>query len=543
MNSLLSITNKAKTRLIAQDVMSTVTKWCIALAVVTLLIAVADRLGASPFLNWQLYLTGLGLACVLITVTTWALDKRTNVEVATEVDQKFGLRDRISSALACEETKNPFAATVIQDAHQVSEEANVQSKIPSAFPIKFPIESSWILFIGIAVGAVFISPQWNLFGNQTPSFQNPVIMTTESQVEESIDAVIDQISEETELSTSLEKELADLAELSSIDSDDPEAMRHEALRQMTDLQKQLDEMLQSEDALAFAEMSRRLKELQLPTDSETLPLIVALKKGDFGQAKKEFERLEERLNSETISEEERKNLEDALKQLAEQLQELSAANEALASALSAAGLDSALADNPEAAQKAIANATNLNDEQKKQLLEMLKTQQSASKKCENMAKECQNACQGSDKSKMAGELEQLEAIKNFCTKAQLAKRACQNAGNKMCNNPGLTGARGKGNGGANRVAETETSTVAERSPVKTGEGSIIARQLFHGGLLTTGDSESQVRETVLAERESAERAIADEQVPKRYHELLRHYFGQLEKLTESTDTDSDETSQ
>ena len=144
---------------------------------------------------------------------------------------------------------------------------------------------------------------------------------------------------------------------------------------------------------------------------------------------------------------------------------------------------------------------------------------------------------------MASQLDQLKALKSFCTKAQLAKKACQNAGNKMCSGQGRTGGAGKGNGGSNRIAETETSTVAERSPVMTGEGVIIARQLFHGVLLTTGDSVSQVRETVLAERERAERAIADEQVPRRYHELLRHYFGQLEKLTDSTDDDSGESTQ
>jgi len=95
---------------------------------------------------------------------------------------------------------------------------------------------------------------------------------------------------------------------------------------------------------------------------------------------------------------------------------------------------------------------------------------------------------------------------------------------------------------ANATLETETASVAERSPVQTLEGTIIARQLFEGGLLTTGESTAEVRERVLAQQRDAEQAIVDEEVPRRYHDLLRHYFGQLEQLTEPSDADDTDTS-
>ena len=59
--------------------------------------------------------------------------------------------------------------------------------------------------------------------------------------------------------------------------------------------------------------------------------------------------------------------------------------------------------------------------------------------------------------------------------------------------------------------------------------------MFNGGLITSGDSNAELREAVLLARKEAEQAITEEQVPRKYHDLLRHYFGQLEKLTETED--------
>ena len=88
----------------------------------------------------------------------------------------------------------------------------------------------------------------------------------------------------------------------------------------------------------------------------------------------------------------------------------------------------------------------------------------------------------------------------------------------------------------------ETSNVAYRSPVHSIDGTIIARQLFEVGLLTTSESIAAVRETVLTERRSVEQAITDEEVPRKYHDLLRHYFGQLEELTEPSVEETTESS-
>ena len=231
-----------------------------------------------------------------------------------------------------------------------------------------------------------------------------------------------------------------------------------------------------------------------------------------------------------------------MKKLGEQLAALENANEALSEAIAAAGMDPNLASDALAAANAIKGNKKLTEAQKKKLLEMLEAQKQAATVCKKMGAACKKCASGkpADFAEMAAATEQLDAMKMFMTKAEAAKSQCQQAYSGMCNKPGSgngfgTGGKGKGSGGKNSMTETETTRVANRSPVHTVEGSIIARQLFEGGLVTSGETIAAVRETVLSQQRSAQQAIAQEEVPRQYHDLLRHYFGRLEKLSNSSD--------
>jgi hypothetical protein len=157
-----------------------------------------------------------------------------------------------------------------------------------------------------------------------------------------------------------------------------------------------------------------------------------------------------------------------------------------------------------------------------------------------MGQGCKSCSKGKSGSAAASELEKMQAMEMFMTKAQMAKNACKKAG--ACMGQG-TGGMGKGNGGSNPVEATDTTMTAERTPVSTLEGTIIAKQLFEGGMLTASESTSAVKETVLTQSREAEQAITDEEVPRKYHDVLRHYFGQLEELTEPSKNDETQSSE
>lgn len=544
METLHTIVKRARFRLQLVLCMKSCAKLWAVLFLLVFLLAVVDRVGTAPFVAWDVTWIALAIITFGVFAVQWNRNSLSQIEAASEVDDRMHLRDRISSAIACEKKEgDPFYAALLQDALSIVETEKVQEKISQSFPITFPKELNAVVVLVLAVLLVQWSPQWGLWNSQSDESAPITVIASRENIEQSIESVLEQLGADETLSNTLEDELEALAATSAEEKGDPESLRREALRKITDLQKRLDELLQEDDAMTFEEMSRRMQALKLPSESDTLPLVAAMKNGDFDVAKKEFEKLQEKMESEELSEDERKELAKSLEELAKQLEKLASANESLASALSAAGMSGEFANNTDAAMKAIQNS-NLSEEQKKKLLELIKAQQQASKMCKKMSSSCKNCSGGKGDEAMASELAKLSTMQKFKTKAQLAKSACQNAAQGMCNKPGKgrTGGQGQGDGGQNPLKETQTTNVAKRSPVHTVEGTIVARQLFEGGLLTSGESTSSVKETVLTQRRKAEQAIADEEVPRKYHNLLRHYFGQLQKLTESSSDKTAESS-
>lgn len=543
MNKLRRIAQKAKVRMQFNTMLSCSARWFVLFAICLFAIAIVDRVGTTSLIPWNVLWSVFGGLCLAVLLVQWKVHAVTTIEAAADVDERLQLHDRVSSALSLPDDGTPFASALLSDAVQTVENKNVLALIPVHFPLTVPRQIQWVLLFAIASVVVLLSPQWGMFQRDSGEGMPTIASTTQEDIEATIDSVLEQMQEDQVLSEALEEELEDLASLSANNNVDPEQLRRDALRNMTDMQKRLEEMLQDENALAFEEVLKRMQGLQLPKKGSSLPLIAAMKNGNIKKAKKEFEKLQEKMNSEEFSKEEREELAKELEALAEQMQELADANDALSSALAAAGLNGALANNADAAKKAIQNAKNLNEAQKKKLLEMLEAQQKASKVCKNIGKGCKSCASGKQGKPATSELEKMQAMQMFKTKAEMAKNACQKAGSGMC--PGAspgTGGEGQGNGGENKTEKTDATLVAERTPVNTLEGAIIAKQLFEGGMLTSGESISAVKETVLSQSREAEQAITDEEVPRRYHDLLRHYFGQLEELTEPSSDDETDSS-
>ncbi|MEE2912563.1 MAG: hypothetical protein VX436_02025 [Planctomycetota bacterium] len=541
MDKLHNIANRARIRMQIGATLTNSVRWFICLSSIAFLLTLVDRSGEVSFLNWNTIWLTIGMFGLFVLLSRWLQSSISKIEAAIQVDHKMQLKDRISSAMVCAKRDDPFCDVIIEDALEITEKQNVYDSVPRHFPIELPKGTSWIIAIALLTLIIGWLPQWDLWSDQENDLQQASILPRVENIEASIDSVLEQLKQEESVSDSLQEELKELASLKSIESEDPELLRRDALRKMTDLQKKLDELMQDENAITFEEVSKRLQSLALPRDAETLPMIAAMKNGDFDHARKELEALQEQLNSSELTHEQKEELARALEELAKQFEKLASSSEALSSALSSAGLNSELAGNPDAAMKAIENASELNEEQKKKLLELLEAQKKANEMCEKMSEACKKCAQGDGSGAMASELEQLEAMKMFMTEAEVAKMACQNAARGMCPGEG-TGGAGQGNGGVNRVAQTDTSSIAQRSPVNTVEGAIIAKQLFEGGLLTSSESSATVRETVLAEERDVEQAIADEALPRKYHDLLRHYFGQLKELTETSVDDAEKNS-
>ncbi len=537
MNQLISIANTAARRMQLQETLSSATKFLFWIACTLAVVGVIDRLVSAPFIPWEFLGYVVASVWIVSIILFWKRSHYDRIQSAAEVDQRMKLHDRISSAIFCHARSDAYATVVLDDAIAIVNQEEVEKKLRNFFPVTFSSQWVWIGVLGVVFAIVLLTPQWNLF----PDGKNdsiPVVVADRVDIEASVDALVDDLQKDEILRDALSEEIEALDQASQLNVN-PTELRREALRKMTDLQKKLDNLLNDENALAYKETIRRLQSLELPRDEQTTKLAAALKSGNFSSAKQEAAKLQKKLESDQLSAEERKQLAESLKKLGEQLSALENANDSLSDALAAAGMDPNLSSDTLATENAIKSSEKLTEAQKKKLLEMLEAQKQAANACKKLGKACKK-CAGGNPNDFASMTEQLEAMKMFMTKAEAAKSQCQKAGKGMCSKPGSetgagTGGDGRGNGGKNNIKETETTRVASRSPVNTVEGSIIARQLFEGGMVTSGETNATIRETVLSGQRSAQEAIAQEEVPRQYHDLLRHYFGTLEKIAESSD--------
>jgi len=537
MNRLINIANTAARRMQLQETLASATTVLFWIVCTLAVIGIIDRIMSAAFIPWEFLMYVFTLGWMISAVLFWRRSRHDRFQSAAEVDQRMNLHDRIGSAISCHSREDAFATVVLDDAIAVVEEEEVEKKLRNFFPITFSSQWVWIAVLGVIFATVLMTPQWNLFPDGKDG-SIPVVVADRVDIEASVDALVEDLQEDETLRDALSEELSALDQAAQLDVS-PTELRREALRKMTDLQKKLDNLLNDENALAYKETVRRLQALELPRDEQTTKLASALKSGNFSKAQQEAAALQKKLESDQLSEEECKELAESLKKLGEQLSALENANAALSDALGASGMDPNLSSDALAAENAIKSSTKLTEAQKKKLLEMLEAQKQAAKACNKLGNACKK-CAGGNPSEFASMAKQLEAMKMFMTKAEAAKSQCQKAGMGMGNKPGNgmgagTGGNGRGSGGKNNIEETETTQVANRSPVHTVEGSIIARQLFEGGLVTAGETNAAVRETVLLGQRGAQEAIAQEEVPRQYHDLLRHYFGRLEKIADSSD--------
>lgn len=514
-------------------------------AAVFMVMAVSDRLGIESWIPWFIAGSTLAAAVAAGIIAVWHRSAVDELQAAAEVDRRFDLRERLSSAIACEHRTDAFAAALHRDASTAT--AAIAGTLSSKFPVRIP-QSIGIGVVLIGLSAIVLGTgQWGWFGGNGEGGIVPSVIPIRERVDASVDEVLAEMKDRDELSEELQEELQGLQDAVDLAGDDPEDMRREALRSMTDLQRKLDDMLNDERAGSLQELERRLRSLTLENRDEVRDLAEALKRGDFTAAKQALEQLQERMNRADLDDATKQALSDQLKDLAKELERLAEANEALAEALEQSGLDEALAGDPDAAKAAVENAKHLNAEQKKRLLDLIEAQEQAAQACKNMGKGCKEAA-GGKSGAMEGELSDLEALKMFMEDAKAVKKACKSAVAGMCSGSsdgGGPGHGGQGTGEGRRASfeQTDTATETQRSPVTTLEGTIIARQLFDAGVVAVGESQSEARDAILSERRDTEEAIAEEEVPRRYHELLRHYFGRLESLARRSPNDADDDSE
>jgi hypothetical protein len=115
----------------------------------------------------------------------------------------------------------------------------------------------------------------------------------------------------------------------------------------------------------------------------------------------------------------------------------------------------------------------------------------------------------------------------------LSPGACQGPFQEGDSDRTTQGSGGPGQGFGPRGADTDgqTDTKTTRVNKESGEGPIIASWYFKD-IQIRGESRRALTEVVEAGRASAAEAISDNQIPRKYEDAMKKYFGQLEQQSQ-----------
>jgi hypothetical protein len=547
---------------------------------------------------WILFLFVLGLLTAAYAALRAYRGAREPRSVALELDARLSSGERLATALELADATEPFARAAVADAVRFASDPAVAARARERFAVAPP--ARWWIAPGIlaataALWLVLPQTRWLDGGREAGAPADAADAPRATTAEEArLREMVQAIEQSPALQQALEAELERARQAFAADADTrkPEDLARESLRRMAELQQRLEEIRGSKETKTNEALRDALAKLELPKEANAArDLAEALKRGDFGEARKAVAELEEAMKRADLSPEQREALAEALKQTADQLQQLSQDPGKMAEAMRQAGMDPALAQNPAALRQAIENSPALNQTQKEALLKMMESSQASQQKLAQMsqqmgkmAEQAQNSsggqkqdgsqspqgreagterqagAQGGDGSEqqngaggMGQMLSEAEASQMMAQAAAAAdaqgsggamsesqadsvlRSSCRGDGEgngaEGSEKDGNTGRRGIGAGGNREMKQTAYGTKIQQQRGKRGEGDVIARQLVEG---QSPVGESRVALQAVADKiaTGVDRGTEDEPVPAHLRAVHQKYFGDLQRKLE-----------
>jgi hypothetical protein len=516
------------------------------IAVLTILV---ERLLALSVINSVMIWSFSGVATVLILLL-WLFGQPSRMQVSLLLDERLRLHERFSTTLALANYRDSFANAARREALESAQHVSLKGH--------FPIRPSkcWIYAVSIwliAVTLVLFLPQKDLLGflrkRDQQEEQTNQLQEAKVDIKKAADPVMLAVKQlgEPELSD-------ELAKLEQGPKDArPEDIKRQAIRKLGDLSDKIKKMQGDMQLESVNLMQQMFKQLKGSPDVFSQKLRLALAKGNFAKAANLLNQAQKQLAEGKLNEQQRKALSEQLQNLARELQKLAQKNEEFEKELEKLGLDKKLAKLNEQQLRQLLQKQGLAADKIEELLRKASACRSASSRCAGLGRAMAGCgagaggLSGDELADVMEQLDELEAIKQqlMLTQASLAEisRAIGCLGEGMCQGLGLQGPfmegisdrYGPGTGGPGMgygprsIDETgEVSTKKIRLKNKPGQGPVIASWYFKD-IQVTGEAKRDFSEVVQAGRDNAAEAISENQIPRKYEDAIKKYFGQLEK--------------
>lgn len=249
------------------------------------------------------------------------------VAVATEVDQRYEMKQRLGSVLAMrkDDLESPMGQALVDDAAKRAEQIELYDRFPIG-----PTRLGWLPVLPalLLVIAWFAGPA--TLGNASTQPTSTMLAQAE-QVKKTTEALKKKISDQrkkaeaaglkdaAEMFTKLEAKVDKMAQREAVNP-------KEAMIAMNDLKKQLDERRkQIGDPESLRQTLAKMSESEKgPAES----IVKAMKEGDFGDAKEKAKALAEKIRSNDLTPEQKAALEKQVQALRDQLKQAAENHEA-----------------------------------------------------------------------------------------------------------------------------------------------------------------------------------------------------------------------
>ena len=476
------------------------------------------------------------------------------LRAAVEADERLGLEGRLASALALENRSDAFAQAAVQDAERAARDPALRAMVRRVFALRWPRSTPWIP----AVAAVLLLCAWlqpvrvaapvvsaGIEASVTPAEQQARADAAEASVAKALDT----ISDNPEAREQLKDMLAQIEQPRGADmaTRDPAQREADAAARAAALEERLGRALDSESS----QQADRLKDLlaSLPEmEGSAKPLSEALKSGDLQEAMKQLDQLAKQ--AEGSDAKQAAEAKQALSQMSNALQQLASNQRGAMQALKEAGMDPALASNPQQAQQAIEQNQQLTPQQKQALQKKMQASQKAAEQCKNLG----NSMQPSGKPGSMGEAQKQlsraassQAMQRALQKAMGECKGGSSMGWSMPWEVAKSGGSGAGNGGKggqkagkggapNINGSTEAlkdGQLAEKQE-SAGDGDplgdAVARDFVRGqGAAPVGASSPQLKAVAARVEAGLEEGTEEDPVPGRLKAAHKRYFEQWKK--------------
>ncbi|MBX3382464.1 MAG: hypothetical protein KF864_03040 [Phycisphaeraceae bacterium] len=547
-----------------------------AAAVLGLLIAarIVQQVFAVEF-PWRVILWG-ALGLTLLVGLAWSMVVRAkDLAAARVLDERAGLRESLSTALCVWNSQDPWARAVVESAEERARGLDVRGALPIESPRAWPAPLA---------AAIVFALVWQFL----PVFDVLKVKAQRVANEERVRAVVEAKTDIEEQRRDLAEALAKarlehLLDNLNNDSEkdarrpedlDPDALRREEMRRLTSLTEKLENEKAGEKAQQVESLKETMRQIRQNSDGPLNEFTRAMSRGDFQRAQQQLQSLQQQIENNALSPEDKAKAQQQLSSMADQLKKLADAEQEVARQLEKAGVDSktakdlarAAASNPQDLQRALEQAQNLTPEQKERLQKMAQAAAQACKQAGSMSQsmskmaQCMNedgmsgegmsamsdlADQLSDAEMMQEDMQNVEAAlararKQMQATAQCLGGQCEGDGDSDTfamgqwregddRNLGAgSGGPGLGQGAPSPQAEAADFMLKkEKANVQTQGGPIIGTRLVFGEQIR-GQSAAEFAEVVETGMREAAEAMETMQIPREFHEPIKHYFGTVQ---------------